>query len=219
MRTRVKICGITSAEDALLAANAGADAIGLVFYKPSPRYVTVQQAQQILSVAAPFVTSVGLFVNATRQEVEQVLQQVPLDLLQFHGDETPEFCSSFARPYIKALRMRPGVDISQLANSYQQAQGVLLDAWVPGVPGGTGQSFDWQQIPELASPLILAGGLKAQNAARAITTIKPWALDVSGGVEMDKGKKCPQRIRAFMQAVMAGNAVVGCDAEHGVAVN
>lgn len=203
MRTRVKICGITTPEDALLAARCGADAIGLVFYPPSPRNVSLEQAREILAAVPAFVTTVGLFVDADADYVQQLLQQLKLDLLQFHGDETPEYCSQFSRPYIKALRMKPGLNISQLANSYSDAQGILLDAWVPGTPGGTGQSFDWQQIPELNRPLILAGGLSVTNVADAINMVKPWAVDVSGGVEQAKGKKSPTKVQEFMQAALA----------------
>lgn len=203
MRTRVKICGITTPEDALLAARCGADAIGLVFYPPSPRNVSLEQAREILAAVPAFVTTVGLFVDADSDYVQQLLQQLKLDLLQFHGDETPEYCSQFSRPYIKALRMKPGLNISQLANSYSDAQGILLDAWVPGIPGGTGQSFDWQQIPELNRPLILAGGLSVTNVADAINMVKPWAVDVSGGVEQAKGKKSPTKVQKFMQAALA----------------
>lgn len=203
MRTRVKICGITTPEDALLAARCGADAIGLVFYPPSPRNVSLEQAREILAAVPAFVTTVGLFVDADADYVQQLLQQLKLDLLQFHGDETPEYCSQFSRPYIKALRMKPGLNISQLANSYSDTQGILLDAWVPGTPGGTGQSFDWQQIPELNRPLILAGGLSVTNVADAINMVKPWAVDVSGGVEQAKGKKSPTKVQEFMQAALA----------------
>lgn len=203
MRTRVKICGITTPEDALLAARCGADAIGLVFYPPSPRNVSLEQAREILAAVPAFVTTVGLFVDADADYVQQLLQQLKLDLLQFHGDETPEYCSQFSRPYIKALRMQPGLNISQQANSYSDAQGILLDAWVPGIPGGTGQSFDWQQIPELNRPLILAGGLSVTNVADAINMVKPWAVDVSGGVEQAKGKKSPTKVQEFMQAALA----------------
>ena len=147
MRVRTKICGITRVEDALIAAQAGVDAIGLVFYAKSPRAVSVKQAQEIIAALPPFVSTVGLFVNASRAEVNTVLSQVALDVLQFHGDETPAECEGFARPYFRALRMQPGVDIAHLAAQYSSAQGILLDAWVPGVHGGTGERFDWAGIP------------------------------------------------------------------------
>lgn len=204
MKTRVKICGITRPEDAQAVVTAGADALGLVFYAPSPRAVTAVQAAKIAACVPAFVTLTGLFVNAGREEVEQVLKQVPLDLLQFHGDESPEFCASFNRPYIKALRMQPGVDIADLARSHDKARGILLDAWVPGVPGGTGQRFDWAKIPDnLDKPLILAGGLKADNVQQAIEQVRPWAVDTSGGVESAPGIKCGEQVRAFMRAVQS----------------
>ena len=184
MRIRTKICGITRVEDALIAAQAGVDAIGLVFYAKSPRAVSVAQAKDIIAALPPFVSTVGLFVNASRAEINAILAELPLDVLQFHGDETPSDCEGFARPYFRALRMQPGVDIAQEAAQYVNAQAILLDAWVPGVHGGTGERFDWAQIPaDLAKPLILAGGLNADNAAQAMQQVKPWALDVSGGVE------------------------------------
>lgn len=204
MRTRVKICGITRIEDAQRAIEAGADALGLVFYGPSPRAVTVAQAAAIACQVPAFVTLTGLFVNADPAEVQQVLEQVPLDLLQFHGDETADYCKSFNRPYIKALRMQPGVDTGALARNYPDARGILLDAWVPGVPGGTGQRFDWARIPEnLDQPLILAGGLKADNVRQAIEQVRPWAVDVSGGVESAPGIKDTGQVRAFMRNVLA----------------
>ncbi|MCK9238538.1 MAG: phosphoribosylanthranilate isomerase [Thiopseudomonas sp.] len=203
MRTRVKVCGITNIEDALAAAHAGADAIGLVFYAKSPRAVTAEQAAKIIAALPPFVTTVALFVDAPVEDVQQVLQQVPIDLLQFHGDESPEFCVSFQRPYIKALRMQPGIDITQQANMHRSALGILLDAWVPGVPGGTGQTFNWNDIPSLAQPLVLAGGLTPDNVQQAITQVNPWAVDVSGGLEMSKGRKDHAKVQAFMQAVNA----------------
>lgn len=207
MNTRVKICGITRLEDALVAARAGADALGFVFYPPSPRAVTAEVAGSIVRQLPAFVTATGLFVDASADEVNSVLEQVPLDLLQFHGDESPEFCQSFGRPYIKALRMQPGVDIAALANSYAGARGILLDAYVAGVPGGTGQVFDWQAIPQaLAKPLILAGGLNVDNAGLAIEQVQPWAVDVSGGVEADKGIKDAEKVHAFMRAVRTGNS-------------
>lgn len=201
MRTRVKICGITTIEDAQAAAQAGADAIGLVFYAKSPRAVTVAQAAKIVASLPAFVTTVALFVDPSADEVNQLLEQVPIDLLQFHGDESAQFCSSFQRPYIKALRMQPGIDITQQANMHTTAQGILLDAWVPGVPGGTGRTFDWDKIPSLSQVLILAGGLTPDNVRQAITHVSPWAVDVSGGVEQNKGQKAHSKIRDFMQAV------------------
>lgn len=202
MNTRVKVCGITRLEDALVAANAGADALGFVFYAPSPRAVEPATVAQIIQQLPAFVTTTGLFVNATAGKIQATLEQTRLDLLQFHGDETPEFCESFGRPYIKALRMQPGVDIAALAQTYTGARGILLDTYVQGVPGGTGQTFDWQDIPEtLAKPLILAGGLDVDNVRQAIEQVRPWAVDVSGGVEMERGIKCAEKIRAFMHQV------------------
>lgn len=207
MRVRTKICGITRVEDALIAAQAGVDAIGLVFYAKSPRAVSVKQAQEIIAALPPFVSTVGLFVNASRAEVNAVLSQVALDVLQFHGDETPAECEGFARPYFRALRMQPGVDIAHLAEQYSSAQGILLDAWVPGVHGGTGERFDWARIPSaLAKPLILAGGLNADNITQAIEQVQPWAVDVSGGVEASHGIKDADKVRKFLYAVQMKNA-------------
>lgn len=207
MNTRVKICGITRLEDALVAARAGADALGFVFYPPSPRVVTAEVAGPIVRQLPAFVTATGLFVDATAEEINAVLDQVPLDLLQFHGDESPGFCRSFGRPYIKALRMQPGVDIAAQANSYEDARGILLDAYVAGVPGGTGQVFDWQSIPQaLAKPLILAGGLNVDNVRLAIEQVQPWAVDVSGGIEVGRGIKDADKIRDFMHEVRSSNA-------------
>jgi len=202
MRTRVKICGITRPEDGLAAARWGADAIGMVFYAPSPRNVTLAQASEILAQLPPFVTSVGLFVDAGEEEIRRVLCQLPLDVLQFHGDESPEACACFQRPYIKALRMQPGVDITAEARRYPQASGFLLDTYQAGVPGGTGKTFDWRQIPtDLPQPLILAGGLHADNVANAIEQVQPYAVDVSGGVEVSKGIKDADRISDFIRNV------------------
>lgn len=201
---RSKICGITRIEDALAAVEAGADAIGLVFYAKSPRAVTVQQARAIISALPPFVTSVGLFVDASRCELGELLDAVPLDLLQFHGDESPADCDGYHRPYIKALRVKPGDDIAAQVALYKNASGVLLDTYVPGIPGGTGEAFDWSLVPEgLSKPVILAGGLTAANVAQAIARVRPYAVDVSGGVELAKGIKDAEKIRAFMQAVKA----------------
>lgn len=199
---RSKICGITRIEDALAAVEAGADAIGLVFYAKSPRAVTVQQARAIIAALPPFVTTVGLFVNASRCELGEVLDAVPLDLLQFHGDESSADCEGYHRPYIKALRVKAGDDIAASCDAYPRASGILLDTYVEGVPGGTGEAFDWSLVPRgLSKPIILAGGLSAQNVAQAIAQVRPYAVDVSGGVEQAKGIKDPAKIRAFMQAV------------------
>ncbi|UVL68326.1 phosphoribosylanthranilate isomerase [Pseudomonas sp. B21-031] len=199
---RSKICGITRIEDALAAAEAGADAIGFVFYAKSPRAVDVRQARAIIAELPPFVTTVGLFVNASRCELNEILEVVPLDLLQFHGDETPQDCEGFHRPWIKALRVRPGDDLEAACRLYAGARGILLDTYVPGVPGGTGEAFDWSLVPaRLSKPIILAGGLDAQNVDRAIAQVRPYAVDVSGGVEQAKGIKDAAKIEAFMRAV------------------
>ncbi|MEY1661816.1 phosphoribosylanthranilate isomerase [Isoalcanivorax beigongshangi] len=194
MSVRVKICGLTQVDDALAAARLGADAIGLVFYAPSPRAVTVAQARAIVAALPPMVTTVGLFVDAAATEVQQVLGQVPLDVLQFHGDESADYCARFGRPWWKALRVRPGLDLSAAAAHYAAAQALLLDAYVPGVPGGTGERFDWSLIPPaLPLPVILAGGLTPDNVRTAIDSAAPWGVDVSGGVEAidDQGRKRP----------------------------
>ena len=199
---RSKICGITRIEDALAAVEAGADAIGLVFYGKSPRAVSIEQAAAIVQALPPFVTSVGLFVDMPRDELQQLLQRLPLDLLQFHGDESPADCEGHGRPYIKALRVRPGEDVSAAMAPYAGARGILLDTFVEGVPGGTGASFDWSLVPEnAAKPIILAGGLDAGNVATAIRQVRPYAVDVSGGVEASKGIKDAGKIRAFVRAV------------------
>ncbi|QRY78692.1 phosphoribosylanthranilate isomerase [Pseudomonas sp. PDNC002] len=196
---RIKICGITRVEDALVAAAAGADAIGLVFYARSPRAVSIQQARAIIAALPPFVSTVGLFVDASRCELGEILDAVPLDILQFHGDETPEDCSGWHKPYLKALRVKAGDDVvAQIAN-YPQASGFLLDTYVEGVPGGTGLAFDWSLVPKNVSrPLILAGGLTVANVAEAIAQVRPYAVDVSGGVEASKGIKDAQKIRDFI---------------------
>ncbi|OEC40001.1 N-(5'-phosphoribosyl)anthranilate isomerase [Pseudomonas sp. 1D4] len=199
---RVKICGITRVEDALAAVAAGADAIGLVFYAPSPRAVTAEQARVIISALPPFVTTVGLFVDMPGEELDSVLATVPLDLLQFHGDESPDVCRRHGRPYLKALRIRPGDDVPALIERYSDASGVLLDTHVPGTPGGTGEAFDWSLVPSAPSrPVVLAGGLTPGNVAEAIRRVRPYAVDVSGGVEAAKGIKDPVLIRAFIDAV------------------
>ena len=199
---RSKICGITRVEDALAAAQAGADAIGLVFYAKSPRAVSGQQAREGIGAVPPFVTTVGLFVNASRCELNEILEAVPLDLLQFHGDETPEACDGYHRPWIKALRVRAGDDLEAECKRYARASGILLDTYVAGVPGGTGEAFDWTLVPgHLSKPIILAGGLNPHNVGAAIAQVRPYAVDVSGGVEQAKGIKDAARIDAFLDAV------------------
>ena len=212
MRTRAKICGITRIEDIHSAVNAGVDAIGLVFYAPSPRSVTIQQAQELAKHIPAYVQIVGLFVNATADEVTQVLEQVPLDMLQFHGDESAEQCQQIAaqtkRRWYKAIQVKPELDVINTIKSYQHAgaSAVLLDAWHPELKGGTGHSFDWSQFPTLNVPLILAGGLKPENIEDAIKTTRAYAVDVSGGVESAKGIKDQQLIEHFMQGVQRGSA-------------
>ncbi len=197
--TRVKICGITREQDVLSVAMNGADAIGLVFYEKSPRYVSAAQAAQLLSVLPPFVTVVGLFVNATAEFVREVLSVVSLDLLQFHGDESPQYCEQFNKPYLKAIRVKPDVDLLQCASQYRKAQGLLLDAYVEGIPGGTGAVFEWSLIPQVLRPrIILSGGLDAGNVAAAIALVQPYAVDVSSGVEAAKGIKDAEKIARFM---------------------
>ena len=200
--SRVKICGITSREDAKLACDSGADAVGLVFYPPSPRCVSIKQAVEVVNTLPPFTTSVALFVNAQRQEIERILDQVDIDLIQFHGDEPEEFCSSFKRPYIKAVRMKQGLDLYTVQNNYASARGLLLDTYKKGIPGGTGEAFNWQNVPhDLTLPVILAGGLVPENIVQAIKQVKPYAVDVSGGVEASKGKKDREKIIRFMENV------------------
>lgn len=207
--TRTKICGITSVEDACAAVEAGADAIGLVFYPRSPRFVTVEQAVTIARAVGPFVTTVGLFVDPTPEAVQLVLEEVPLHLLQFHGQETPAFCAAFQRPYIKALRMAEGLDVAAQEREflYAGALGLLLDSYSPAAPGGTGETFAWERIPpERRLPLILAGGLSPENVGSAVQHVRPYAVDVSSGVESAPGRKDSARISAFVAAVRAADA-------------
>jgi phosphoribosylanthranilate isomerase len=205
-RTRVKICGLTRPDDAQAAAAAGADAIGLVFYAKSPRAVDIAQARAVLAALPPFVTSVGLFVDAPAALVAEVLRMVPLDLLQFHGDEPPEHCVAFGRPWVKAVRVRPGLDLAGEAGRYAGARALLLDAYSPGIPGGTGEAFDWALIPPALRPrIILAGGLTPDNVADAIGRVRPYAVDVSGGVEAARGIKDHAKLDAFMQGVRDGD--------------
>jgi phosphoribosylanthranilate isomerase len=202
LRVRVKICGITRVEDALNAVANGADAIGLVFYAPSPRNVDIEQAAEIANKIPAFVTVVGLFVNAEPDFVREVISRVKLDLLQFHGDETPQQCASYGLPFIKAIRVKTDTNLVQCAKDFSASKALLLDTFTDGVAGGTGHVFDWNLIPaSLDKPVILAGGLNAQNVAQAIRQVKPYAVDVSGGVEMSKGIKDAAKIAAFMQQV------------------
>ena len=202
MPTRVKVCGITRIQDALKASQLGVDAIGMVFVPVSPRYINAAQAKEIVRELPPFVTSVGLFVNPLPQDVLAIIEHLHLDVLQFHGEETPEFCSQFGLPYLKAVRVKPGVDLVQYAIKFKEAQGLLLDAYVEGTHGGTGQGFDLGLIPkELPLPLVLSGGLKPENVAPGIRQVRPWAVDVSSGVEAAKGIKDPVKMAAFMQGV------------------
>lgn len=202
MRTRVKICGITRNEDALAAVDAGADALGFVFYSKSPRAVSVADAARIISRLPAFVTSVALFVDAEHELIERVIEEAQVDLLQFHGDESAQQCGQYGRPYIKALRMKPDLDLNQQMLAYADARGVLLDAYTPGIPGGTGEQFDWSRIPaELAKEITLAGGLDSSNIAAAIEQVRPYAVDVSGGVELSKGIKDAKKLEQFIAEV------------------
>ncbi len=198
--TKVKICGITNTIDAQRVCDAGADAIGLVFYPPSPRYIKPEQAEKVLESLPPFMSSVALFVNAAREEIEAVLQQTGIDLIQFHGNESAQFCASFKRPYIKAIRMKDGLDLYAVEKEYASARGILLDTYKKGIPGGTGETFNWTKVPhDLNKPVILAGGLTADNVAQAVAQVQPYAVDVSGGVEAAKGKKDQNKIMAFVR--------------------
>lgn len=212
MRTRTKICGITRVEDIHAVVQSGADAIGLVFYPPSPRHVSIEQAEVLIQHVPAYVQTVGLFVNASLEQIQEVLKTVALDLIQFHGDETPEQCQYIAkqvqRRWYKAIQVKPDLDLIQTIKQYQQAgaSAMLLDAWHPELKGGTGHSFDWSQFPKLDIPLILAGGLKPENVEDAIKTTGAYAVDVSGGVESAKGIKDQQLIEQFMQGVHRGSA-------------
>lgn len=200
MTIPVKICGITRPEDALAAVRAGAHAIGLVFYAKSPRHVTPARAAEIIRVLPPFITAVGLFVDAPAEEVRTVLAQVPVCLLQFHGDESPAFCRQFGLPYVKAVRMRPRTDLLQYSRDYHDAKALLLDAYVEGLHGGSGAAFDWSLIPRgLPLPVILSGGLTPENVTEAVRSVRPDAVDVSSGVESAKGIKDAQKIAAFIK--------------------
>lgn len=206
-RTRIKICGIREALHACVAADAGADAIGLVFYRESPRYVTPGAAAAVVATLPPFVTTVGLFVDAPEAKVRDTLATVRLDLLQFHGTEAPEFCASFGLPYVRAVPMAPGIDLLEWAGRFSSARALLLDAHEPGKPGGTGRTFDWADIPrDLPIPLILSGGLTSENVGRAVREVKPWAVDVSSGVEASRGSKDSHKIVEFIRSVQREDA-------------
>jgi phosphoribosylanthranilate isomerase len=207
VRTRIKICGIREALHGVVAADAGADAIGLVFYRDSPRFVTPGAASNVVAILPPFVTSVGLFVDADEGKIHDTVKTVRLDCLQFHGDESPDFCASFGIPYVRAVSMKPGVDLLEYAGRFSSARALLLDAHVPGIPGGTGQTFDWSAIPrDLPMPVILSGGLSAENIGPAIKSVRPWAVDVSSGVEASRGSKDPKKIVEFIRRVQREDA-------------
>jgi len=199
MAVRVKICGITRLQDLHAACDAGADALGFVFYEKSPRHLAIDSAAMLVRALPPFVQSVGLFVNADPAFIERVLRAVPLDLLQFHGDETPADCMRYGRPWIKAVRVNRDTDLLECAADFDAARGLLLDAYVAGVPGGTGERFDWSLIPpHLSRPIVLSGGLTPDNVAEAVRRVRPWAVDVSSGVEAEKGIKDAHKIARFI---------------------
>lgn len=202
MSVRVKVCGITRSEDAIAAVQCGVDAIGFVFWPHSARYIDPESARRIAEVIPPFICTVGVYVDPDAAWVEETARAAKLNLLQFHGDESPEFCNQFSQPYIKAIRVKPDTDLLQYAQRYGAAKGLLLDTYAADMPGGTGHAFDWQLIPQqLSLPLILSGGLNPDNVARAIKQTQPWAIDVSSGVEASKGIKDEKKIIAFMQGV------------------
>jgi phosphoribosylanthranilate isomerase len=206
MRTRVKICGFTQVEQAVQAAKLGVDAIGLVFYPPSPRHIEIAQAQAIVRALPAFTSVVALFVNAQQAQIQEVLANVAIDCIQFHGEEAAIDCRIYAKPYIKALQVHAGVDIPGLAKQYHDAAGLLLDAYHPDAKGGTGHGFDWGLIPKQCDlPIILAGGLNVENAKQAVQTVRPYALDVSSGVEITKGFKDAAKMAAFITQVNEGD--------------
>ncbi len=201
MRTRIKVCGITRLQDVRAAADAGVDAVGLVFYPPSPRCLTLEKAAELRRAAPPFVTTVALFVNPPAEQVQAVLERVRPSLLQFHGEETPEFCERFGAPYVKACRVKPGFDLLKYLQPFSGAAGWLLDSHVEEY-GGVGERFDWSLVPaERMRPLILSGGLTRENVGEAVRRVRPWAVDVSSGVETAKGIKDAARIAAFVTEV------------------
>lgn len=200
-RIRVKICGITNSADAKKSVLCGADAIGFVFYPPSPRYISPQRALEIVATIPPFITTIGLFVNTEPNDIKAILDLVPLAMLQFHGNETPKFCAQWGKPYIKSFYPQKGKDIVSQIDSYQSACGVLFDSYLTDTPGGTGQTFDWSCIPQIKKPVILAGGLTPKNLAMAIRKVHPYALDVSSSLEKTPGIKDSKKIFSFMEAL------------------
>ena len=208
MRTRVKICGFTRSDEAVYAARLGVDAIGLVFYPPSPRNVDIEQAVTIVNALPAFTSVVALFVDAEEAKIREVLARVPIDCLQFHGNESPEACRIYGKRYIKAVPMQNDTDVNALALAYHDADGLLLDAYDAKAKGGTGHQFNWDLIPtDCTLPIILAGGLDETNAKHAILSVKPYALDVSSGVEIAKGIKDSIKIAAFIEQVNEGDQV------------
>ena len=202
VRTRVKICGFTQVENAVAAANLGVDAIGLVFYPPSPRNVSIEKAIEITNALPAFVSVVALFVDAQEAQIRDVLNQVSIDCLQFHGDELPGACGLYNKPFMKAIRMKQDLDVLDIAVQYQDATALLLDAYHPGVKGGSGSQFDWDLIPENCPiPIVLAGGLQVNNVKQAVQSVRPYALDVSSGVESAKGIKDVVKMTAFIQQI------------------
>jgi len=202
-QTRVKICGITNIEDAKVAEDAGAYAIGLVFYKNSPRYIDISKAKEIVENVTPLLNCVGLFVDADKAYINNILEQVNLDILQFHGQESEQACALYNKPYIKAIRMNEEINLLEEVKEYFSAKALLLDTYVEGILGGTGKVFDWNMIPRnLEKPIILAGGLNVDNVKDAINKVNPYAVDVSGGVEIEQGKKDPDKIKEFINETL-----------------
>ncbi|MFK7831121.1 MAG: phosphoribosylanthranilate isomerase [Congregibacter sp.] len=215
MATRIKICGVRTPAIAACASDAGADAIGLVFYPPSVRAVSVEQAETVIQATAPLVTVVGLFVDPTVEEVSKVLESCAIDCLQFHGNESAEFCEQFRRPYLKAIAMRPDVDVAASVKAHPRARAYLFDAWSASMPGGTGKTFVWERLPALEQPWLLAGGLDAGNIESAIVKVRPSAVDVSGGVECRPGEKCPDLLKEFIGVVRRADQVLAeCDLDN-----
>jgi len=205
-RTRIKICGVSQEADVAAAVDAGADAIGLVFHPASPRFVAPERAAQLARALPPYVTPVGLFVNAPRADIDRVVALIPALVLQFHGDESPDECNAFGRPFLRAARMAPGFDLLDFSRRYSEAQGLLLDAHVEGFGGG-GKAFDWSLVPAgVPHPLVLSGGLRAESVAAGIRQLRPWAVDVSSGVESSRGVKDAAMIRRFCDAVREADA-------------